>query len=73
MGHLQPPTPVNCDNSTMVAITNNTAKHQCSRSIEMGIFWVADAVKAGKFDIQYYPGKKILETTKANTILAHTT
>jgi hypothetical protein len=58
MGHIQPPTPVNCDNSTMVGIANNTVKLQCSRSMEMRFFWVADAVRAGKFDIQYYPGKE---------------
>jgi hypothetical protein len=40
--------------------------------MEMRFFWVADAFEAGKFDIQYYPRKKIVETTKANTILAHT-
>jgi hypothetical protein len=60
MGHTQPPTPVNCDNFTAVGITNNTVKHQCSRSIKMRFFGVADAVEAGRFDIQYYPGKENL-------------
>jgi hypothetical protein len=41
-----------------VGITNNTVKRQCSRSMEMRFFWVADAVEAGKFDIKYYPGKE---------------
>ena len=60
MGHPQPPTPVNCNNSTAVGIANNTVKCQCSRSMEMRFFWVADAVKVGKFDTQYYPGKENL-------------
>jgi hypothetical protein len=60
MGHPQLPTPINCNNSTAVGIANNTVKHQCSRSMEMRFFWVADEVKAGKFDIQYYPGKENL-------------
>ncbi len=60
MSHPQPPTPINCDNSTMVGIVNNTVKHQCSQSLEMRFFWVADAVEAGKFDIKYYPGKENL-------------
>jgi hypothetical protein len=51
MGHPQPPTPVNCNNFTTVGIANNTVKHQCSRSMETRFFWVADAVKAGKFGI----------------------
>ncbi len=57
MGHPQPPTPINCNNSTAVGIANNTVKHQCSRSMKMRFILVADAVKAGKFDIQYYPSR----------------
>ncbi len=30
MGHPQPPTPINCDNSTAVGIANNTVKRQRS-------------------------------------------
>jgi hypothetical protein len=60
MGHPQLPTPINCNNSTAVGIVNNTVKRQRSRSMKMRFFWVADAVKAGKFDIQYYPGKENL-------------
>jgi hypothetical protein len=72
MVHLQPPTPINCKNSTAVGIVNNTVKRQYSRSMEMRFFWVVDAVEVGKFDIKYYPGKKTWETTKANIILEHT-
>jgi hypothetical protein len=57
MGHPQLPTPVNCNNSTVMGIANNTVKCQHSRSMKMRFFWVADAVKSGKFDIQYYPWK----------------
>jgi hypothetical protein len=60
MGNSQLPIPVNCNNSTAAGIANNTVKLQCSRSMQMRFFWVADAVKAGKFDIQYYPGKENL-------------
>jgi hypothetical protein len=60
MGHPQLPTPINCNNSTMVGIANNTVKRQCSRLMEMRFFWVADAVRARKFNIQYYPRKENL-------------
>jgi hypothetical protein len=60
MGHPQPPTPINCNNSTVVGIANNTVKWQHSQSMEMRIFWVADAVAQGKFDIKYFPGKENL-------------
>ncbi len=35
MGHPQPPTPINCNNSMTVGITNNIVKQQCSHSMEM--------------------------------------
>ncbi len=60
MGHLQPPTPIHCKNSTAVGITNNTVKWQRSWSMEMCFFWVAYSVEQGKFDIKYYPGKENL-------------
>jgi hypothetical protein len=40
MGHLQPKTPVHCDNATAVGIANNTVKRQRSRSMEMRFFWI---------------------------------
>jgi hypothetical protein len=36
--HLQLPTPVNCNNSTVVGIAYNTVKQQCSRSMNMRCF-----------------------------------
>jgi hypothetical protein len=38
MGHLQPKTPVHCDNATAVGIANNTIKRQHSRSMEIRFF-----------------------------------
>ncbi len=60
MGHPQFPTLVHCNNSIAVGMANNTVKQQRSRSMEMRFFWVADAVKQGKFDIKYYPDKENL-------------
>ncbi len=60
MSHPQPPTPINCDNSTVLGIANNNLKRQCSRLKELRFFWVTDAVEAGKFDIKYYPGEENL-------------
>eukprot|EP00956_Cyclotella_meneghiniana_P018821 scaffold31709_cov41-Cyclotella_meneghiniana.AAC.11 len=42
LGHPQPPTPIHVDNSTTVGIVNNTVKHQKSRSMEMGYFWLLE-------------------------------
>jgi hypothetical protein len=38
MGHLQPKTPVHCNNATAVGITNNSIKRRCSFSMEMQFF-----------------------------------
>jgi len=60
MGHPQPPTPVHCDNLTATGIVNDTVKKQRSRSMEMRLFWVADQVKMGNFDVQWHPGQEKL-------------
>jgi hypothetical protein len=52
MGYPQPPTPINCNNSTAVGIANNTLKRQRSWAMEMRFFCVADAVAQGKLDIK---------------------
>ncbi len=44
MGHLQPKTPVHCDNATAVGIANNTIKRQRLRSMEMRFFWIGDEI-----------------------------
>jgi hypothetical protein len=42
LGHPQPPTPIQIDNTTTVGIVNNTIKRQRSRAIEMRYFWLLD-------------------------------
>ena len=60
IGHKQPPTPVHCDNSTAVAIANNTVKKQRSRAMEKNFFWIADQVKIGNFNVTWHPGQENL-------------
>ena len=60
MGHLQPATPLHCDNSTAVGIVNNTVKIQRSRSMEMWCFWVCDQCRNGHFHVVWCPGQEIL-------------
>jgi hypothetical protein len=38
MGHIQPKTPVHCDNATTVGIANSMVKWQQSRLMEMRFF-----------------------------------
>ena len=60
MGHPQPPTPIHCDNTTSVGITNNTAKKHHSRSMEMRYFYIVDQVGRQIRLVQYHPGLEIL-------------
>eukprot|EP00804_Cyclotella_cryptica_P022240 CCRYP_017935-RA/>CCRYP_017935-RA protein AED:0.44 eAED:0.40 QI:0/-1/0/1/-1/1/1/0/230 len=56
LGHLQPPTPIHCDNSTTIGIVNNTVKRQKSRSMEMRYFWLLENQNNKLFNFQYHPG-----------------
>ena len=57
LGHPHPATPIHCDNTTMVGITNGTLKQQRSWSMEMRFFYMCDQVLLQKlFDVQYHPG-----------------
>jgi hypothetical protein len=58
LGHPQPPTPIHCDNSTPAGIANNPVKCQCSRSMEMRYFWIADQVAHKQFSVHWHPGLK---------------
>ena len=60
LGHPQPPTPVHCDNSTAVAIANDTVKKQRSRSMEKNFFWVTNQVELGNFHVTWHPGQETL-------------
>ena len=60
LGHAQPPTPVHCDNSTAVAIANDTVKKQRSRAMEKNFFWVTSQVELGNFHVTWHPGQENL-------------
>jgi len=55
IGHPQPPTPINVDNTTAVGIKNDTIKKQRSKSFKMRYFYACDQVKVGNFDVQHQP------------------
>ena len=57
MGHEQPPTPMQVDNSTAIGFINNTIKHKRSKAIDMRFHWIKDRVKQKQFVIYWVPGK----------------
>ena len=61
MGHVQPQTPVHCDNATAVGIANNTIKCQRSRSMEIIFFWIGDKVAQEMYALHWHPGQENLD------------
>ena len=58
MGHPQPATPMETDNSTACGIMNRTVKQVRSKAIDMRFYWVRDRVEQGHFRIYWAPGSK---------------
>ena len=56
MGHIQPATPVQVNNSTAVVIANTTCKQVRSKAIDMRFYWVQDYVDQQQFHIFWAPG-----------------
>ena len=60
MGHVQPQTPVHCDNATAVGIANNTIKRRRSRLMEMQFFWIGDKMAQEMYKLHWHPGQENL-------------
>ena len=44
LGHPQPATPIQVDNSTADGFTNNTIKQKQSKAINMRFYWMRDRI-----------------------------
>jgi hypothetical protein len=56
MGHPQPTTPVQTDNSTAFGIVQNTVKQVRSKTMDMRFYWVRDRVRQGQYNVYWAPG-----------------
>ena len=56
LGHPQPPTPLQTDNSTASGIVNDTVKQRRSKAIDMRFYWIRDRVRQGQFFIYWRKG-----------------
>ena len=56
LGHPQPPTPIQTDNSTAAGIVNDTVKQKRSKAIDMRFYWIRDRVRQGQFQIYWKKG-----------------
>ena len=51
LGHPQPPTPIQVDNTTSVGFANNTIKQKRSKAVGMRFYWIRDRTCQGHFKI----------------------
>ena len=56
MGHPQPASPLQIDNSTASGIVNETIQKKRSKSIDMRFYWLKDCVRQGQFHMFWRPG-----------------
>ena len=56
MGHPQPPTPVQTDNSFAKGFSNRQVKQGRSKAIDIRFYWIQDRVKQGQFYIYWQKG-----------------
>ena len=57
MGHPQPATPIQVDNSTAAGIANDNIKIQRSKAIDMRFYWVRGRVNQQQFHVYWKPGR----------------
>jgi hypothetical protein len=60
LGHTQPPTPLQTDNSTAYRIVNETIKQKQSKAMDMRYHWLTDRVRQQQFDVYWRPGRENL-------------
>jgi Reverse transcriptase (RNA-dependent DNA polymerase) len=56
LGHPQPPTPIQTDNSTADGILNSTVKQKRSKAIDMRFYWLRDRIEQKQFQVHWQPG-----------------
>ena len=60
MGHPQPPTPIQVDNSTAEAIVNNRVQPKRTKAMDMRFHWLRDRQTQKQFRIYWRPGAQNL-------------
>ena len=56
LGHPQPVTPIQVDNSTTDSFSNDTIKQKRSKAIDMCFYWIRDSTSQVQFLIYWKPG-----------------
>eukprot|EP00804_Cyclotella_cryptica_P007253 CCRYP_017864-RA/>CCRYP_017864-RA protein AED:0.07 eAED:0.03 QI:0/-1/0/1/-1/1/1/0/232 len=56
LGHKQPPTPIQMDNSTAEGIVNNCVQPKCTKAMDMPFHWLCDHANQKQFRFYWQPG-----------------
>jgi hypothetical protein len=56
LGHHQPPTPMETDNTTATGNSNGTIKQKRTKAMDMRFYWIKVRVKQGQFNLYWGPG-----------------
>jgi hypothetical protein len=56
LGHPQPTTPLETDNTTVTGYSNGTIKQKRTKVMDMRFYWIKDRVKQGQFNMYWGPG-----------------
>jgi hypothetical protein len=56
LGHPQPPTPMETDNTTATGNSNGTIKQKRTKAMDVRFYWIKDRVKKGQFNVYWGPG-----------------
>jgi hypothetical protein len=56
VGHKQPPTPMEMDNTNVTGYRNGTIKQKRTKAMDMRFYWIKDRVKQGQFNVYRGPG-----------------
>jgi hypothetical protein len=68
LGHPQPPTPIQTDNSTAAGIANNSVKQKRSKAMDMRFYWIRDRVRRGQLLVYWRKGARTVPTILPNII-----
>ncbi len=72
IGHPQPKTPMQTNNTTAEGVINNKIQPKRTKAMDMQFHWLRDREAQGQFKIYWQPGTTTLQTIFRSTIRWHT-
>jgi hypothetical protein len=73
LGHKQPPTPMETDNTTATGYSNGKIEQKRTKAMDMRFYWIKDRVQQGQFHVYWGPDFQNLADyfTKRNSPVHH--